>query len=784
MKEWKEICAQQSARLERGLDLHKHAFALANHGKARSWFKNEDIEHLQDSFKQINAKINRLNNGEFHIAVVGAEKGGKSSFINAWLENDLLPNKQERCTFTTTRLHSVNDNAKQRLEIIPKNESEFEDLIRELKTLAKTDGEEGRHAKEDLEIINNFSDQMKDLVGRKPITIPFTSLEEIEEPLDRYAADPKYAHAIRQVDLYTNRLASIDGILFYDVPGIDSGLKKHVEETRKMLEDSDAVILVKRIEPNLRDSEKEILSYVQSGDKSVKLRDKLFLFFTRLDGQETPAGLQENQRKIFDECDKFGIDAQKIVFGAPPAVLLLLNRLKDTNYIKPRPELKRHIKYLLNLPDDNDETVMKVLGIAGLTEKLETYLHTERERILRESCDKLLDDLEKTARNIQTAARKYVPDNPQEYKNKHEVEVNIRFNEWFSEFWKKAKAELQNDDFNQIISDSYNQMNGSYQEIAAKKIDGLKYYRPEEISIFFDAEAAAHRAEDYEIFNGNIRAEIYKEITSVIQDLSEKLSTNLYQNLMEYIKGLSDKFNNSLDIESRLFDKMGIYNKEDYQRQLESAVGALFLHYSRPLAEGLLRYRHGLAERRNFAKTMRRTFFGLSQFYPIEQPQEYARLVEYISNSNTAPNKEADNNFANDKAAQNIYKKILKQEPGNKTQETAPAPSQNSKPQYESRNDVIAELEEDRKAFKAYMTSSIFDCSGINDYAASEMDRIRVKFLEMENTIQGMGQAALNQHNQKFMEILPPDLQNIECDTKISDLLHELTLSLQNWRKN
>jgi hypothetical protein len=60
---------------------------------------------------------------------VGLEKAGKSTFINAWLECDLLPAKGGRCTFTTTQIYSVKNEAEQRLEVQPRTEAQFIHLL-------------------------------------------------------------------------------------------------------------------------------------------------------------------------------------------------------------------------------------------------------------------------------------------------------------------------------------------------------------------------------------------------------------------------------------------------------------------------------------------------------------------------------------------------------------------------------------------------------------------------------------------------------------------------------
>jgi ribosome biogenesis GTPase A len=55
--------------------------------------------------------LRKLKNNEFEIAIVGMEKAGKSTFANALMKNKLLPSKDARCTFTSTKIeYSGDDN--------------------------------------------------------------------------------------------------------------------------------------------------------------------------------------------------------------------------------------------------------------------------------------------------------------------------------------------------------------------------------------------------------------------------------------------------------------------------------------------------------------------------------------------------------------------------------------------------------------------------------------------------------------------------------------------------
>ena len=269
--DWKTASSYYETQLSDALNVYRYADALAKLPQAEVPTKLKDA--LLQEYEPTRRQLARLKKREFRIAVVGLEKAGKSTFINAWLECDLLPAKGGRCTFTTTQIYSVENESEQRLEVQVKTEEQFVNLLSEL---------EKAKAVEDLNTIHVNEATLRQVRTEGNLIFSFTRLEDIREPLKKYVADEKYAHSVLEARLYTNKLAQAEGIVFYDVPGLDSGLAKHVDEAQEMLSDCDAVILVQRF-TSLREKELEIIKFTESGDKNVSVADKLFVFLSRID---------------------------------------------------------------------------------------------------------------------------------------------------------------------------------------------------------------------------------------------------------------------------------------------------------------------------------------------------------------------------------------------------------------------------------------------------------------------------------------------------------------------
>ena len=121
--DWKTASSYYEVRLSDVLNVYRHAVDLAMLPQAEVPTKLKDA--LLQEYEPTRRQLARLKKREFRIAVVGLEKAGKSTFINAWLECDLLPAKGGRCTFTTTQIYSVENESEQRLEVQVKTEEQF-----------------------------------------------------------------------------------------------------------------------------------------------------------------------------------------------------------------------------------------------------------------------------------------------------------------------------------------------------------------------------------------------------------------------------------------------------------------------------------------------------------------------------------------------------------------------------------------------------------------------------------------------------------------------------------
>ena len=440
--DWNTTAAFYQHRIPLVLEVQRWALLLGEMPQARA--AQAALSELERLGGPLRKQLERLARGEFRIAVVGLEKSGKSTFINAWLDCDLLPNDSSRCTFTTTHVYSVASDSEQRLEVQAHSPEEFAALVADLERRSQEKGDEGRRAANDLSTIRRHRSTLDSVIQRRTIVVPFARLEEVSEPLRQYVADERYAHAVREARLHTSKLTRLGGIVFYDVPGLNSGLSLHVEMSERMLADCDAVTLVQTSSrPNLEASEQRLIQFVQEGDEAVGIAGKLFVFFGRIDQEGSGMSLDRNLKLAArDWYDRGRLDRKRIVPGSAAAWLLFKNLAGDNL----RRDTGGADKCAANLSHvtgaSTDETLLAATGMPTIKEQIDHYLHHERVGMLRKRCEEPMQVILDTAQALFDQVRRRFPEDPEEAKRDQERQKVLRFTQWWEDQWVAILARL------------------------------------------------------------------------------------------------------------------------------------------------------------------------------------------------------------------------------------------------------------------------------------------------------------------------------------------------------
>ncbi|MCU7244944.1 MAG: Dynamin family protein [Microcystis aeruginosa BS13-10] len=761
--DWKSASSYYETRLSDVLNIQHFAVDLAKLPQAE--VPSQLTEILMQEAIPANRQLERLRKREFRIAVVGLEKAGKSTFINAWLECDLLPAKGGRCTFTTTQIYSVKSESEQRLEVQTRTQEQFIHLLKELETVG---------AKEDLNTIRENEITLKQVRKEGNLVIPFTRLEDIREQLKKYVADEKYAHAVLEARLYTNKLAQAEGIVFYDVPGSDSGLAKHVDEAQQMLSDCDAVIVIQRFR-SIREAELEIIKFTEQGDKNVTIADKLFVFLSHIDSLGSPEALKTHITEASqDWLKRANLPVNRIVSGSAGAYLILNNLAEEHTQLEigQASNIQDKLKTLTGIIDD-EMLKTQATGIPEIKEKIFNYINTERVAILKKRCEASIDKIVSTSEDIHHLVSQRFPENPEEAQRFEEERRRIDFSEWWHRKWEQIKADLQNfyetsvinkplEKVNNESSSSIEKFKDRYRQLLASEMAKLRQETLRKKEIIFDANSFP----DFDKVRANYawRDDLYGDVRTFLAALARQLAAELKDEALKLVDYMSSLLWGSSQVKERLIG----YSEQEFLTRLENSLSVLFLRFARPVAEALIRGPVNSDTRSQIVKLLGADVELIDNYYQGDEPA-FRVLKKYV--------KYGSDLLFNPSLRQQVLgvTEIAKNFIGMTVDTVIDLADQLTPP----REVVTFEVTNDINAFEEYLRNGIFEAAGFESYCIQELRGLVDIFREKEGTWAGVAQNEWYKENPQLVAELPANLKSQEFNLEVSERLRQLAIALK-----
>ncbi|NCR44352.1 MAG: Dynamin family protein [Microcystis aeruginosa G13-12] len=761
--DWKSASSYYETRLSDVLNIQHFAVDLAKLPQAE--VPSQLTEILLQEAIPANRQLERLRKREFRIAVVGLEKAGKSTFINAWLECDLLPAKGGRCTFTTTQIYSVKSESEQRLEVQTRTQEQFIHLLKELETVG---------AKEDLKTIRENEITLQQVRKEGNLVIPFTRLEDIREQLKKYVADEKYAHAVLEARLYTNKLAQAEGIVFYDVPGSDSGLAKHVDEAQQMLSDCDAVIVIQRFR-SIREAELEIIKFTEQGDKNVTIADKLFVFLSHIDSLGSPEALKTHITEASqDWLKRANLPVNRIVSGSAGAYLILNNLAEEHTQLEigQASNIQDKLKTLTGIIDD-EMLKTQATGIPEIKEKIFNYINTERVAILKKRCEASIDKIVSTSEDIHHLVSQRFPENPEEAQRFEEERRRIDFSEWWHRKWEQIKADLQNfyetsvinkplEKVNNESSSSIEKFKERYGQLLASEMAKLRQETLRKKEIIFDANSFP----DFDKVRANYawRDDLYGDVRTFLAALARQLAAELKDEALKLVDYMSSLLWGSSQVKERLIG----YSEQEFLTRLENSLSVLFLRFARPVAEALIRGPVNSDTRSQIVKLLGADVELIDNYYQGDEPA-FRVLKKYV--------KYGSDLLFNPSLRQQVLgvTEIAKNFIGMTVDTVIDLADQLTPP----REVVTFEVTNDINAFEEYLRNGIFEAAGFESYCIQELRGLVDIFREKEGTWAGVAQNEWYKENPQLVAELPANLKSQEFNLEVSERLRQLAIALK-----
>jgi len=769
--DWEQAAGFYKNRLEQTRDVLRHALYLSR--MPQVGILQEHKKSLEEADRPSKLQLERLKKREFRIAVVGLEKAGKSTFVNAWLEKDLLPNDNPRCTFSTTQIHSVINESEQRLEVKPKTEEAFKSMIAELEKKAQGDNDEAKTAQKDLETIRKNKLTLQSVIETGDQTISFERLEDIEEELKKYVADERYAHAVHEVRLYTSRLAAADGIIFFDVPGLDSGLGKHLEESEGMLKDCDAVICVQRSNfPSLRAGEQKLIEFIKTGDQDVDLQDKLFVFLGSIDKEGTPESLQSDITMAITEWKKYGLHKSERVVPGSAAAYLLHKGVAGKKLLINVGSAEEVLSKLIKVTEKSQAEIEIATGIPMIKGQIDRYLRTERVGVLKKRCDGLIERIINPSDAIyKQAAEKYSENIEDAKKNEDEKRMELLLEWWSKKKWGEIKRELVeyytklcNQDTPKGTVDSFRERYISLIQKEMKNLPSRAEKRREDLFgqmiDGFDSTKANYKWRD----------ELHIDVMKLIEEVAKDLSDEILKESDELIRKMSELLWDA-DV-----DKIRkIIGSRKLHDSLNHGLKTLFLRFARPVAKVLIAAPHGSQQRSEIVKELGADMELLDVYYEGRE-SAYQCLKKFVK-------------YGRELLVDAVLREKILGIPASIAGGTvisivssvADKISESSKDM--GKAEMIEEVETDLNALEEYLKEAVFSASGFVAYRKQELYKLCNFFFDKwDSAWINILQKQFCEPNEKLLAQVPEECKGTTYDTDVYERLKQLRIALNNFK--
>jgi GTPase SAR1 family protein len=303
-----------------------------------------DITTLSE---RIDQRLSRVDSPTCRIAVIGLEKQGKSSFVNAWIGKQALPSDTKRCTWaSSTIVNGMEYKARVSFSSRVKFEHTIDGLFKALNSsrekigfplppnvgdIAEIKPIMGNPAFKDLEQLSRFWNEIHANLERPPLDIRANTIEELYDDLFQYislrakkdGAEQGIAYAVDRADIYFPMAQENLEFAIDDLPGIDAPGNRAEEMTWDSVKNhADVIVLVKSAFNNasLNSNEENIWDTAKRSDSSLALTDRLFVILNQADADKVEHG-RDCHVQAFQNFSEKGVQNGRIFYCSSRAEL-------------------------------------------------------------------------------------------------------------------------------------------------------------------------------------------------------------------------------------------------------------------------------------------------------------------------------------------------------------------------------------------------------------------------------------------------------------------------------
>lgn len=649
---------------------------------------------------------------EFKIAVVGLEGSGKSTFINALINYDFLPTKEnERCTLASVELKQ-SDSDIHRALVTYKTEEEITNYLSDIDALIKNPPKEvsGLTLENEKKAYEEHFDEIKTLVsksGGQTFPFEFDSLDKLKASIEEYITDSVLARTIKSIEISTKNLnlaSNNKEFVLYDVPGYDSPLKFHKDQTQKRLSEADLIIFIHSISEraDLKEGQVVMMTISDNINKSIKTKDKLFVFLNKADKVGSSKDLDEKLKIAKRDWEQYCRIDTNLFIGSAHACL-----------------------YERNVVEGNGENLEKLTklglsnGIEEIKNAINKYLENERFNLIANAINLLFRKSNATVQELLGVLERngFKSEFESMFGDKETLDMFEEVTLW----WDKEKGKIE-DEFEkwyfdnilkkEIADDLAFEEHPKIVNIKSEhltKIDSLNWNVEQskiERQILRDM---SQEVPQINTSNINVRKAHYEICMRQVEETSHTLSTNLRSVAKEVISWIFQRLYGIEPVNDYFYKT---FNLESYA----PSMSALYIRHARPLVDVFIKAPHGIDDRKNIANARKAEINSLKISLEINLSfdllKSISQIFDFLGLLSDADKKTRESDFS-----------IPFEIKSNLSSDIQSIDFLD----YSANNelDLIEELNTDTKLLVELLKNTAFEASGIMEYCYQELDKIR-----------------------------------------------------------
>lgn len=333
--------------------------------------------------KQLRTFLEKCMNPEFHIALVGAIKAGKSSLINAILGEELASTEVTPETAALTKFRR--SSGKDYIRVSFYSVDEWGALW------------ESASGEEDSKFMQEYrqlqaGNEKEQWVGREAVYVECETTDVLKETIHKWTSSQSATHYfVKEVEVGLNRFPLPEGVVLVDTPGLNDAVAYRSDITKDYIDRANAVLVCVKAD-NLTGSELSTICGVFSNARYNP--EKVYIVATQQDSLNDPREDWKKQSAVWISYLKdkscYGDEqlARKNLIPTSGYFYTLLTHLEHLTSAR-QFQLYASAMKLKCMPDaivEKQEELLDFTGISRLKRKI-------NQEIVRKYRDLLLEDI-------------------------------------------------------------------------------------------------------------------------------------------------------------------------------------------------------------------------------------------------------------------------------------------------------------------------------------------------------------------------------------------------------